>query len=174
MNQHTGYRLPSFFITEPSPCPYLDGRMERKLFTHIVGEDANSMNNTLTHAGFRRSQTIAYRPACDKCAACRSVRVVVDNFSLSRSFRRILRRNGDLTPTHIAPQSTREQFDLLARYLDQRHAGGGMSDMSVPDYMSMVEETSVDTHLIEYRDTQNTLKACLLADRMADGLSLVY
>lgn len=148
--------------------------MERKLFTHMVGDDANAINNTLTHAGFRRSQTIAYRPACDKCSACKSVRVRADDFAPNKSFRRILSRNADLTAETIGADTTREQFDLLANYLDARHAGGGMSHMSSVDYISMVEETSVDTFLTEYRDADGTLKACLLGDRMQDGLSLVY
>ena len=174
MNQQTGHKLPSFFVTEPAPCPYLRGQMERKLFTHLAGEDANALNNSLTHAGFRRSQTIAYRPACDNCSACQSVRIVVPQFSPSKSFRRILRRNDDLTAHHLAPQSSAEQFDLLDRYIQHRHAGGGMANMSQFDYAAMIEGTCVDTHLIEYRDSANRLKACLLADRMQDGLSLVY
>ena len=174
MNQSTGHRLPSFFITDPMPCPYIEGQMERKLFTHMAGDNANDINNNLTHAGFRRSQTIAYRPACDTCNACRSVRVDVAGFKASRNMKRILATNNDLTPTSLPPQTSREQYDLLRRYLDTRHHDGGMSDMSSFDYMAMVEETAVQTEISEYRDAHGTLLACLLRDRMRDGISLVY
>ena len=174
MNQQTGLRLPSFFITEPAPCPYLEGQMERKLFTHLADSDADTLNNTLTHAGFRRSQSIAYRPACDACSACKSVRVVLNDFKPSTSFRRLLRKNADLTREMCPPRTGREQYDLLRRYLDARHENGGMADMTPGDYVAMVEETAVDTFVTEYRTADGVLLACLLGDRMQDGISLVY
>ena len=174
MNQSTGHRLPSFFITDPMPCPYIDGQMERKLFTHMAGDNANDINNNLTHAGFRRSQTIAYRPACDTCNACRSVRVDVARFSPSKNMKRILSANNDLTATLLPAETSREQYELLRSYLDSRHRDGGMSDMSSFDYMAMVEETAVDTQICEYRDKDGALVACLLRDRLQDGISLVY
>lgn len=174
MNQSTGHRLPSFFITDPMPCPYIDGQMERKLFTHMTGDTADDINNNLTHAGFRRSQTIAYRPACDTCQACRSVRVAVDAFAPSRNMRRIGARNRDVQAQIKPAETSREQYELLRRYLDGRHRDGGMSDMSSFDYMAMVEETAVRTQICEYRDADGTLIACLLLDCMHDGISLVY
>src|SRR6476661_3453410 len=87
--------FPQFFITAPSPCPYLSGRVERKVFTHLVGHDARSLNTQLSQGGFRRSQNIAYRPACDGCASCVSVRVPVNTFEMTRGFRRTLKTNSD-------------------------------------------------------------------------------
>lgn len=174
MNQFNHQKLSSFFITDPAPCPYIDGQMERKLFTHLTGSKAGQINNTLTHAGFRRSQTVAYRPACDTCAACSSVRVRVGEFTASRNLKRIFKRNDDLTRAICPPSATREQYDLFVRYLDTRHPDGGMSGMTPLDFMAMIEETTVDTHIVEYRLPDNRLVACVLADKMADGLSLVY
>ncbi|MCZ8259563.1 MAG: arginyltransferase, partial [Beijerinckiaceae bacterium] len=84
---------PQFFLTSPSPCPYLPDRQERKVFTHLVGKRAFQLNEILTQGGFRRSQSIAYRPACESCRACISVRVLVNEFEMSRNFRRIMARN---------------------------------------------------------------------------------
>ena len=148
--------------------------MERKLFTHLAGSDADTLNNTLTHAGFRRSQSIAYRPACDTCSACQSVRIVIEDFTPSASFRRLIRKNADLTGELCPPRTGREQYDLLRRYLDARHENGGMADMTPGDYVAMVEETAVDTFVMEYRTPDGDLLACLLGDRMQDGISLVY
>jgi len=80
---------PQFYLTAPSPCPYLPDRQERKVFTHLVGEHAGDLNDLLTQGGFRRSQSIAYRPACENCRACVSVRVLVDEFRPSRNMRRV-------------------------------------------------------------------------------------
>lgn len=163
-----------FYLTSPSPCPYLPDRMERKVFTFLSGPNAPQYNAMLTKRGFRRSQNIVYLPACDSCSACKPVRVVADKFVRKSSWKRNLKRNGDVSRTICAPKATSEQFSVLRGYLDERHADGGMADMTVLDYTSMVEQTAVDTMMIEYRDGDGTLIACALSDRLPDGLSMVY
>jgi leucyl-tRNA---protein transferase len=172
-------RLPQFFLTPGGPCPYLPGRTERKVFARLAGSLAQPLNEALTHSGFRRSQMIAYRPACDGCNACVSVRIVVNAFEVSRSQKRILKRNTDILRCEVLPEATREQFALLRAYLDSRHSGGGMSDMGLFDYVAMVEETPVRTHIVEYRKqnedgTPGPLMGCALSDVLRDGLSMVY
>jgi len=172
-------RLPQFFLTPGGPCPYLPGRTERKVFARLTGSLAQPLNEALTHSGFRRSQMIAYRPACEGCNACVSVRIVADEFAVSRGQKRILKRNLDLLRREVPPEATREQFALLRAYLDSRHAGGGMSDMGLFDYVAMVEETPVNTHIVEYRRTgedgqPGMLMGCALTDVLRDGLSMVY
>ena len=183
MTSHTR-DAPQFYLTSPSVCPYLPGKEERKVFTHIVGKRARDLNEILTQGGFRRSQTIAYRPACDSCRACVSVRVVVDEFSPSDNLRRVRKLNRDLIGAATANRPTSEQYSLFRRYLDARHTDGGMADMTVLDYSMMVEDSHVDTKLVEYRrrgiDSGITgrgaggLIGVCLTDEMADGLSMVY
>lgn len=175
---------PQFYLTAPSPCPYLRGQFERKVFTHLVGDNAAQLNDLLTHGGFRRSQTIAYRPACETCRACVSVRVRVDDFAWTKAFRRNARTNSDLVAADGGATPTSEQYSLFRAYLDHRHADGGMADMTVLDYATMVEDSHVRTRLVEYRrrgpDTAingrgaGPLLAVALVDRLSDGLSLVY
>lgn len=175
---------PQFYLTAPAPCPYLPGRAERKVFTHLVGDRAAGLNDILTQGGFRRSQNIAYRPACEACRACISVRCLVGSLVLTPSFRRIKRRNADVIGTPTTASPTSEQYSLFRDYLDSRHSEGGMADMSVLDYAMMVGDSYVDTRVIEYRfrgaDTAFTgrgdgpLIATALTDVLADGLSMVY
>lgn len=180
VTEHFGNRFPQFYITTPQPCPYLAGRYEKKVFTHLLGDNAISLNNVLTQSGFRRSQNIAYRPACDGCSACVSVRVLVDEFEPNKGFRRVLARNEDITSEERPARATQEQFALLRSYLDRRHAEGGMVDMTALDYVSMVEDTTVLTSLFEYRlpaggtGEARPLIAAALTDRLEDGLSMVY
>jgi arginine-tRNA-protein transferase len=183
MTQHPT-QSPQFFLTAPSPCPYLEGQFERKVFTHLVGDKAPEMNDLLTQGGFRRSQNIAYRPACESCRACVSVRILAQEFEPSRNMRRVTQHNADLVGAMHDAQPSTEQYSLFRAYLDARHRRGGMSDMTVLDYAMMVEDTHVDTKIIEYRrrgpDTfitgkgQGELIAVALTDKMADGLSMVY
>ena len=174
---------PQFYLTAPAACPYLPQEMERKVFTHLVGERAPELNDLLTQGGFRRSQNIAYRPACETCRACISVRILVNEFTPRRSMRRILATNSDLVSREYPAEPSSEQYNLFRRYLDARHQKGGMSDMSVLDYAMMVEDTHVHTKIIEYRlreegsslqqRPQGELLAVALTDRMGDGLSMV-
>lgn len=163
-----------FYLTAPGPCPYLPRRRERKVFAHLDGPDSPNLNDALTGAGFRRSQSIIYRPACDDCDACVSARVPVDQFVPSRNQRRVLNRNADLRYVERPPSATDEQFALLNRYLNSRHGDGGMAGMSFGDYALMVSDTPTDTVLGEYRDAEGGLAAAVLLDRLADGVSLVY
>ncbi|MBL1258604.1 MULTISPECIES: arginyltransferase [Methylocystis] len=172
---------PQFYLTSPAPCPYLPGRAERKVFTHLIGLRAPALNDTLTQSGFRRSQTIAYRPACEHCRACVSVRVKIEEFVPSRTQRRGMRHNADIAGEARPARATAEQYALFRRYVTARHSDGGMADMSMVDYQMMIEDSHVDTRLIEYRlspDAQGAdadrLIACCLTDRLADGLSMVY
>jgi leucyl-tRNA---protein transferase len=167
-------RIPQFFLTPGGPCPYLPGRTERKVFARLGGNLAQPLSEALTHSGFRRSQSIAYRPACEGCSACVSVRIRASEFEASRNQKRIFKRSDDLVRTEVTAEATREQFALLRTYLDSRHPGGGMSDMGLFDYVAMVEETPVDTRIVEYRNAAGTLLACALTDRLKDGLSMVY
>jgi len=170
---------PQFYLTAPSSCPYLPGREERKVFTHLVGERAAALNDVLTQGGFRRSQSIAYRPACEGCRACVSVRVVVDDFIPSRSFRKVMAENADLAGTLRPATPTSEQYGLFRAYVTARHGSGGMADMSVLDYAMMVEDTHVVSRLVEYRKPagpggRSDLMAVALTDILGDGLSMVY
>jgi len=175
---------PQFYLTAPSPCPYLSGQEERKVFTHLVGERASELNDLLTHGGFRRSQSIAYRPACETCRACVSVRVVAADFTPSRNMRRIAERNADVIGDMRSPAPTSEQYSVFRAYLDTRHRDGGMADMTVLDYAMMIEDSHVDTRLVEYRRRgpdsgingrgAGQLLAMALTDVLSDGLSMVY
>ncbi len=163
-----------FYLTIPSPCPYLPGRMERKIFTQLDPLTGPHLNNYLTHAGFRRSQNVIYRPACETCRECRSLRIRTAEFTPTKNFRRIINRNDDLTLSIEEAFATEEQYDLLHRYLISRHNGGGMSEMDFIRYEMMVEECASETEIVEYRDKENALVAAVLIDRLQDGLSMVY
>lgn len=178
--RHTLPIAPQFYVTAPQPCPYLEGRMERKLFTALQGEGAERLNDALSKQGFRRSQNVLYRPSCAECSACLSARIRVADFEPTKSQRRVIRRNAHLDRRATSPWATEEQFALFRTYLDSRHATGGMADMDLFEFAAMVEETPIRSRLIEYTDpaTQGDrfggLKAVCLTDLLDDGLSMVY
>lgn len=173
------FRFPKFFVTNPAPCPYLPGKVERKVFTELSGRHAAELNEALGRIGFRRSQSVAYRPSCVDCSACVSVRVDTKNFMPTKSQRRLLRRNSDLEVTACKPWTTDEQYRLLQNYLSARHPGGGMTEMDEHDFADMVEQTPVRTYVVEYREPPvdgkpGKLVGACLSDQQADGLSMIY
>ncbi|WP_458790310.1 arginyltransferase [Yoonia sp. MH D7] len=173
--RHTLPIAPQFYVTAPQPCPYLDGRMERKLFTALQGDAAPELNDSLSKQGFRRSQNVLYRPSCAECTACLSARIKVSDFAPTRSQKRVSKKNIHLTRRATSPWASEEQYDLFRTYLDGRHATGGMADMDMFEFAAMVEETPIRTRLIEYRtDAASPLTAVCLTDVLDDGLSMVY
>ena len=179
--RHTLPLAPQFYVTAPQPCPYLPGRMERKLFTALQGDTAEQLNDALSKQGFRRSQNVLYRPSCAECSACLSARIDVSKFTPSKSQKRVMRRNARLERTATSAWATEEQYALFRDYLDSRHATGGMADMDLFEFAAMIEETPIRSRLIEYHDRsvpgrapEEGLVATSLTDILEDGLSMVY
>ncbi len=178
--RHTLPIAPQFYVTAPQACPYLEGRMERKLFTALQGEHAQKLNDTLSKQGFRRSQNVLYRPSCAECSACISARIRVADFKPSRTQKRVLKRNAALRRNPTSPWATEDQYALFRRYLDARHSDGGMADMDIFEFAAMIEETPIRSRVIEYSspaaadDGTRPLTAVCLTDLLDDGLSMVY
>jgi arginine-tRNA-protein transferase len=165
-------RRPQFFYTTaPLPCPYLPGRTERKVVTEITGPDAEPLHDRLSRAGFRRSHNIAYAPVCPGCNACVPIRIPVNDFAMDRSLRRVWKANADLSGTDMPARATSEQYQLFQRYQGARHAEGDMATMSFYDYRAMVEDTPIETSMVEFRDAEDRLVGACLTDRLGDGLS---
>ncbi len=150
------------------------------MFTELNGPNAGELNDALGRIGFRRSQSVAYRPSCAGCNACMSVRVVADEFKPNASQRKLLKRYADIEITACRPWATDEQYRLLRRYLSTRHPTGGMSNMDDTDYADMVEQSPVSSYVIEYREPREAsgklgklIGACI-TDQQLDGLSMIY
>jgi arginine-tRNA-protein transferase len=92
--------------------------------------------------------------------------------------RKIARRNSDLRSEVRQAKATSEQYSLFRSYIDDRHADGGMADMTVLDFAAMVDDSFVDSRIVEYRqpeaDGRTRLVACVLTDVLNDGLSMIY
>ncbi len=168
-------RRPQFFYTTaPLPCPYVAGRVERKVVTEITGPDADVVHDRLSRAGFRRSHNIAYAPVCPGCSSCVPIRVPTATFQPDRTLKRIMRANAMVEGFDSPARATAEQFQLFQRYQKVRHIDGDMATMSFYDYRAMVEDTPIETSMVEFRDPDDRLVGACLTDRLGDGLSAVY
>ncbi len=98
--------------------------------------------------------------------------------------RRVAKRNADLIGVEGENTPTSEQYSLFRRYVDSRHGDSGMAIMTVLDYALMVEDSHVNTVLVEYRQRtadsaftgkgDGELIAVVLLDVLSNGLSMVY
>jgi arginyl-tRNA--protein-N-Asp/Glu arginylyltransferase len=168
------YGTQFFFATTSLPCPYITGQVERRVVTELVGRDASRLHDQLSLAGFRRSHSIVYAPACPTCQACIPVRILVPEFQLSRSQRRVETKNRDVYGVEVSASATMEQFELFSAYQQARHGHGDMAKMDFMEFQALIEETPIDTFVVEFRTQDERLIAVMLADRVDDGLSAVY
>ena len=168
-------RRPQFFYTTaPLPCPYVAGRTERKVVTEITGAEAETLHDKLSRAGFRRSHNIAYAPVCPGCSSCIPIRIPVASFQPNRSLRKIAIANAAVHGAIAPARASAEQFQVFQRYQQARHGDGDMATMSFYDYRAMVEDTPIETWLVEFRDPDDQLLGACLTDKLGDGLSAVY
>ena len=167
-------RPTSFFITAPLPCPYLEGKVERRMVTELLGRDAASLHDTLSKVGFRRSHGLVYAPICNDCSACLAVRTSAEEFTPTTSQKRVLKTNANVELREMKAIASTEQFELFSKYQDNRHTGGDMATMDFFDYQALIEETPVDTFVQEFRTEDGNLIGTCLIDAMGDGLSAVY
>ena len=176
--RHEPARIPQFYVTAPQKCPYIKGKVERKLFTALYGRNSVKLNDELSLQGFRRSQKVLYRPLCSNCSACLSIRVKVNELTNSKSQIRFINKNKKLERIKKKSEATDEQYEIFKKYLNHRHLNGGMSDMDAIEFSSMIEETNVDSQIFEYweskKENNKKLVAVCLTDTNQDGLSMVY
>jgi len=172
---HRPLKRPQFFFTTaPLPCPYLPNKVERKIVTELSGPSAEKVHESLASGGFRRSHSIAYAPACPNCQACVPIRVIVQKFVRRRTLSRVWNQNSDLDVILGPAAATVEHFELFSHYQQRRHPGSDMAMMGVHEYSAMVEDSPIETFIIEYREKSGKLVAVCLTDKTTDGLSAVY
>lgn len=168
------HRPQLFYTTDPSPCPYLSGRLERKVITELKGTNVDLLHDRLSHAGFRRSHSIVYAPACSGCQSCIPIRIATADFRPDRAMRRTRRSHDDLTVVERPNIATEEQYALFRHYQERRHGNGDMALMGIDDYQSMIETSPIETSLFEFRTQHGNLVCVSLVDYLTDGLSAVY
>ena len=174
MRNYNSPRGPVFFSTARSPCAYIKGQFERRIVTELDSLTGSKLHSELSLLGFRRSHKSLYKPVCETCQECVAVRVLALNFKLSKSQKRIVSKNRDLSVFQVDPEASTEHFKVFSDYQASRHAGGGMSKMSFIQYKAMVEETEIDTQIVEFREPSGRLVSALLVDHVENGFSAVY
>ena len=158
------------FVTGETPCPYLSGRLARNEVYRAHGLGRREYSELLGR-GFRRSGGVVYRPRCRNCSECKQLRIPVRSFRPTRSMRRILNRNADVSVEERDPLPTREKYEIYVKYLRQQH-DGTMSD-EFDAFVAFLYDTPFETIEFVYK-LGDRLIGVSLVDLCADGLSSVY
>ena len=163
---------PIYMLTKATACPYISGKIEKRIATDITYN--KSIYEELSINGFRRVENWMYRPVCDNCSACKSYRVNLKYFKLTKSLKRVLKNFENFSFNLIKNKSNQEHFELFKKYQLERHAGGSMSDMDENEFKSMIETSPIKTSLLEFRDKYNKLVGVVILDIDKKNLSAVY
>jgi len=153
-------------------CGYLPQRNARSAFVDPTFPLDESLYGALLDQGFRRSGNYAYRPMCQLCRSCRSVRIAVADFKPDRSQRRCLRANADLSLRRVR-QPGDDHYELYRRYLRARHVGGGMDPDDTEAFREFLGCAWGSTEFWEFRSGRELLGVSVV-DRIPQGFSAVY
>jgi leucyl-tRNA---protein transferase len=162
-----------FFLTVPHACSYLQGREATTLFLDPQESHGQGIYDSLALLGFRRSGRHLYRPHCEGCSACVSVRIPVDLFAPGRSQRRLAKRNSDLRLIERPALFDAEHYALYERYIRLRHWDGDMYPPSREQYRTFLTLEEPYARLLEFRLGERLL-AVSAFDRLEHGLSAIY
>jgi len=162
-----------FYLTPEHECSYLPRQQAMTLFADPAVCIDTSIYSELIQYGFRRSGTHVYRPRCSMCDACIPIRIPVNDFTASRSQRRVWKRNQDLTISTVAAEYNEEHFALYRRYMANRHAGGGMDNPEPEKYSEFLINPYINACFYEFRRDRQLL-AVAAVDRLNCGISAVY
>ncbi|PPC86066.1 MAG: arginyltransferase [Methylotenera sp.] len=169
-----------FYVTTPYKCGYLPNKLAQSLIAspqHLI--DANIYNGLITQ-GFRRSGKFAYRPHCENCRACIAVRLVLSEFTPTRSQKRAHKQHSDLTAQILPLHFNQQHFELYESYQSLRHNDETTSDTrttakdEAEQYRQFLCKSNVESLMIEFKDANNQVKIVSVVDILNDGVSAVY
>ena len=163
---------PVFFMTKETQCPYLHNKSEKRLVTDLNNNPF--IFDELSLSGFRRIENWMYRPSCNSCNDCQSYRINLDNFNMTKSLKRVNKKNLNNKINLKNNIAKKEYFKLFSKYQNERHTGSSMSLMTYEEFQSMIETSPINTQILEFRTPYNKLIGVMLFDYQKDGLSAVY
>ncbi|MEN6477245.1 MAG: arginyltransferase [Rectinema sp.] len=111
---------PETIVGDIAPCPYLEGRFSRLLFTAAARLDLETQESMIG-GGWRRSGDVLYRPVCPGCRACIPLRLDAASSAADGRRKRAQVRNRGIRPVTVESRFTEEHFALYERYMESRH-----------------------------------------------------
>jgi arginine-tRNA-protein transferase len=149
-------------------CPYLSDKTACNACFVASELDAREISALLA-TGWRKFGVVFFRPACPDCSACTPLRVNVRDFSMSRSQKRVWRKNADLTVRFVSTKYRAEYFELYHRHSKKRFG----QEVEIEEFLQLFHTPSCPGLVSEYRLHGRLIGAGYL-DLGIDCLSTVY
>jgi len=131
----------ALYVSSNQTCDYLARQQSRSIFIAPDTSITAEIYEQLIARGFRRSGKHVYRPHCESCHSCISSRVNTHDFIASRSQKRILTKNRNLSFIAQDASFCEQHYQLYLRYQTYKHPGGSMEAFSRSEYRSFLCES---------------------------------
>ncbi len=161
------------FLTEQSPCSYLDKKNSQSAFVHPSFSLTTEIYSQLIDQGYRRSGNEVYTPHCPTCSECIATRLPVEQFTPTKNQKRCIKKNSHTTVIVKPAKFEQAHYDMYLRYQNHKHNGGGMADSSQQDYLNFLSSSWCTTLFVEF-SIDNELAAVAVVDLLDSALSAVY
>lgn len=172
--EHLDIEKYKFYKSNPFSCSYIKDNTEQRLIIKLDdSEKSKILFSNLMNNGFRRNLDHMYLPVCNDCKSCISSRINIHDFKLSKSNKRILRKNID---SYLIKKKNidLDRYKLFVRYTNTRHSEGQMKNMSFNEFKSFVYDSPIESKIFDFFSMENKLIGTILLDLVNNGLSAVY
>ena len=162
------------YQSTPYPCPYLP---QRTAHHHVSDTNAllsPNLYSGLIDVGFRRAGERIHRPNCNRCEQCVSLRIPVAKFVISKSQRRILNKNNNLSIKIVTNPNQRQYYALYQQYILNRHPESESMQDVEETFQNFLFSSWAQTFAVEFTLTSGLLVCVAICDPLAQGWSAVY
>jgi len=165
--------LKEFLLSDK--CSYLKSK-EQTMHYKVIENCSTDANQELIERGYRRFGKMFFRPICEGCDECKSIKIDVENYTFSKSARRIMRKAKDIRSYIQQPSLSHEHLEVFEKYHRHMHIKKGW------EYNQTSTEHYYNSFVNGYEDFgyevlyfyEEKLIAVDLIDILEDGISSIY
>ncbi len=163
------------FLSEHE-CGYFEDKNAVSVNNIFIEDCPSFFADMLMVRGWRRFGRGYFRPMCPDCDKCESIRVSVEDFEVSKTFRNIKNRNKETLHSLHRPEYSDEKLALHQKYHIERSEKRGwkLNDMDETKYIKMfVEGAGEFGYEIRYFKDAKLIGVDYI-DILLDGISSIY
>jgi len=156
-------------------CAYLPDKKVR-MYYKFVENAPKAFTSAVIEHGWRRFGKYYFHPICQGCNACKSLRIDVENYTPSKSQRKVIRRNKETRIIVQKPNVTQAHLDLYNKYHQWKHNKDGWKHRSITsrEYAENFVEGAHEYGKEVLYVQNDKLIGVDLIDILDDGISAIY
>jgi arginine-tRNA-protein transferase len=156
-------------------CAYIDGNHVRMNYKYVKNA-TQEFNSAVIKRGWRRFGHYYFHPICNGCNECKSLRINVNEFSLTKSQKKAKKRNQDTRIIVQKPTISSLHLEVYNKYhnFKSQKDGWKQKNISSRDYMENFVEGAGEFGKEVLYIKDDKLIGVDLIDIMDDGISSIY